>query len=480
MIRPRFLLSGNPHYSVLRSDATMKDPQSTERLNQLATAPVGKLLWQYSLPAVVGMVVMSLYNVVDRIFIGRGVGADAISGLAITFPVMNLCAAFGVLIGAGASTRVSILLGGNDFRGASRVLGNSLTLTLGIGIIYISLFGYFLEDILIAFGAGQATLPYAYDFLWHLLPGLLMINLTFSFNNIMRASGYPVRAMFTMIIGAVLNVGLAPLFIFHFDMGIKGAAIASDIAMTISMIFVMAHFCRKNVTVHFERGTFKLSSRIVWAIVSIGAAPSLVNAASCLINILINKSLVNYGSDLAVGAAGIFVTYTSLLTTFVLGMCLGMQPIVGYNYGAGNLHRLKNTFYLACGVATAICTAGCIFGLLFPGLIAQAFTTDATLISVTVNALLHALPMFWMVGFQIVSTAFFQSIDKAGKSIILSLVRQVIFLIPLLIILPRHFALEGVWLSFPSSDCMATIVTAILIVLQIRQLNTSENLHPKK
>ncbi len=447
-------------------------PTSSQRLNELATVSPGKLLWQYSLPAVVGMLVMSLYNVVDRIYIGRGVGADAISGLAITFPVMNLCAAFGVLIGAGASTRISILLGAGDLGGAARVLGNALTLTLSIGVAYVSLFGYFLKDLLIAFGAGPATLPYAYDFLWHLLPGMLMINLTFSFNNIIRASGYPIRAMFTMIIGAVLNVGLAPLFIFYFDMGIKGAAIASDISMTISMIFVMAHFCRKNVTVRFRSGTYMPSRRIIWAIVSIGAAPSLVNAASCLINILINKSLVSYGTDLAVGAAGIFVTYTSLLTTFVLGMCLGMQPIVGYNYGAGNLHRLKRTFYLAAGVATAICTAGCLFGLCCPDLIARTFTVDPTLIQVTVNALRHALPMFWMVGFQIISTAFFQSIDKAGKSIILSLVRQVIFLIPLLVVLPRYFDLNGVWLSFPTSDCLATIVTIILIAVQMRKLNS--------
>lgn len=444
---------------------------SSQRLTELASAPVGRLLWKYSLPAVVGMVVMSLYNVVDRIYIGRGVGADAISGLAITFPVMNLCAAFGVLIGAGASTRMSILLGSGDLRGAARVLGNSLTLTLGIGAVYISLFGYFLKDILVAFGAGPATLPYAYDFLWHLLPGLLMINLTFSFNNIMRSSGYPVRAMFTMILGAVLNVALAPVFIFWLDMGIKGAAIASDISMTISMVFVMAHFCRKDVTVRFQRGTYRLSGRIVWAIVSIGAAPSLVNAASCLINILINKSLVAYGSDIAVGAAGIFVTYTTLLTTFVLGMCLGMQPIVGYNYGAGNLHRLRRTYWLAAAVATAICTAGCLFGLTCPGLIAAAFTTDATLVGVTVNALGHALPMFWMVGFQIVSTAFFQSIDKAGKSIILSLVRQVIFLIPLLVMLPLRFGLDGIWMSFPTSDFLATVVTVILIIMQMRALS---------
>lgn len=442
-----------------------------QRLTDLATRPVGRLLWDYSLPAVVGMLVMALYNVVDRMYIGRGVGPEAISGLAITFPVMNLCAALGVLIGAGASARTSILLGAGKHDAAARVLGNSLTLTLGIGAVYISTFGLFLRDILMAFGASEATLPYAYDFMLWLLPGMLMINLTFSFNNIMRSSGYPGRAMVTMIIGAVLNIALAPIFIFALDMGIKGAAIASDISMTVSMVFVMSHFMDRRSTVHFRRGTYGLSWSVVWAIVSIGAAPSLVNAASCLINILVNRSLVAYGSDMAVGAAGIFVTYTSIMTTIVLGICMGMQPIVGYNYGAGRLDRLKRTYYLAAAVGTAICTAGCAVGVLWPDVIARVFTTDAMLISVTDNAMRHAMPMFWVVGFQIVSTAFFQSLDKAGKSIILSLARQVLFLIPLLLLLPRYLQLDGVWLAFPTSDLLATLVTLVLVALQMRQLN---------
>ena len=445
-------------------------PAAQARLTALASRPVGRLLWEYSLPAVVGMLVMALYNVVDRMYIGRGVGPEAISGLAITFPVMNLSAALGVLIGAGASARTSILLGAGDYAGAARVLGNSLTLTLSIGVAYISIFALFLRPILIAFGASEATLPYAYDFMLYLLPGMLMINLTFSFNNIMRSSGYPGRAMVTMIIGAVLNIALAPVFIFVLDMGIKGAAIASDISMTVSMVFVMSHFVDRRSTVHFQRHTYGLSRRVVWAIVSIGAAPSLVNAASCLINILINRSLVAYGSDMAVGAAGIFVTYTSIMTTVVLGICMGMQPIVGYNYGAGQLHRLKRTYYLAVAVGTAICTAGCAVGLLWPDVIALAFTSDSMLIAVTSDAMRHAMPMFWLVGFQIVSTAFFQSLDKAGKSILLSMSRQVLFLIPLLLTLPRYLELRGVWLSFPMSDALATLVTLVLIGIQMRQL----------
>ncbi|MDE5982169.1 MAG: polysaccharide biosynthesis C-terminal domain-containing protein, partial [Duncaniella sp.] len=244
--------------------------EDKKKLDELATEPVGRLLWRYSLPAVVGMLVMSLYNVIDRIFIGQGVGAEAITGLAITFPVMNVASALGVLIGAGASARISIMLGANDHRGACLVLGNSLTLIMVIAVTYLTVFAIFLDDILVAFGASEASLPYAHDFMSYLLPGMLMMNLSFSFNNIMRASGYPVRAMVTMFIGAGCNVVLAPIFIFVLGWGIKGAAIATDTSMTVSMLFVMGHFMMPGSTLHFTRGIFRLRRKIVIGIVSIG------------------------------------------------------------------------------------------------------------------------------------------------------------------------------------------------------------------
>lgn len=443
-----------------------------EKLNELATAPVARLLWQYSLPAVVGMLVMSLYNVVDRIFIGQGVGPDAIAGLAITFPVMNLSAAIGVLIGAGAAARISIMLGADNRRGAELVLGNSLVLTLINATVYLSLFMLFLDDILRAFGASPASLPYAHDFMVCIIPGMLMTNLAFSFNNIMRASGYPVRAMVTMFIGAGLNVIIAPIFIFVFHWGIKGAAIATDIAMTVSMLFVMGHFCTPSSTLRFKRGIYRLRWHIVWGIVSIGAAPSIVNACSCIINMLINNNLYRYGGDSAVAAAGIFTTYTSLLTMVVVGICQGMQPIIGYNYGAGLYHRLKRTYWIAAAAGTAVCCAGTLFALVRPEWIARAFTADAALIASTVKALTISLVAFWFVGFQIVSTTFFQSIGQAGKSIFLSLVRQVIFLIPLLMLLPDRWGLDGVWSSFPSSDILATLLTAGMVAWQLRQIRS--------
>lgn len=447
---------------------------ASEKLNELATGRIGRLLWRYSLPAVVGTLVMSLYNVIDRIFIGQGVGPDAIAGLAITFPVMNLSSALGVLIGAGASARTSILLGAGNHEGAERVLGNSLVLILVIASVYLTVFRVFLDDILIAFGASPRSLPYARDFMEWILPGMLVMNLSFSFNNIMRASGYPVRAMVTMFIGAGLNVAIAPVFIFALDWGIKGAAIATDIAMTVSMIFVMSHFCTSSSTLHFKRGIYRIKWPVVWGIVSIGAAPSIVNACACIINMLINKNLYHYGGDSAVAAAGIFTTYASLLTMIVVGICQGMQPIIGYNYGAGLYHRLKRTYWLAVAAATVVCCAGAAFALLCPSLIARAFTVDSALIASTVKALSISLTAFWFVGFQIVSTTFFQSLGKAGKSIFLSLVRQVIFLIPLLMMLPPRWGLDGVWASFPASDTMATVLTAVMIAWQLRRLP----LHP--
>lgn len=455
----------------------MKQPGTN--LDELAVSPVGRLLWHYCLPAVIGMLVMSLYNVIDRIFIGRGVGAEAISGLAITFPVMNLTTALGVLIGAGASARVSILLGQKNLKGAEDVLGNSLTLILINATIYIAIFGIFIDPILRAFGASDATLPYARDFILWLLPGLLFTNLAFSLNNVVRSSGYPKRALWMMVIGAIANLILAPIFIFVLDLGIKGAAIATDIAMTCSFVFVLSHFLRKDVTLRFVKGTYRLRWSVVCGIVSIGAAPALVNAAACFINIIINNSLYKYGGDAAVGAAGIFTTYTSLIVTVIIGICQGMQPIIGYNFGAGNLDRLNRTFWLAAGVSTAFCVVGSVVGLTFPKLIAEVFTVDQYLIDVTANCLSHALLAFSVVGFQVVSTTFFQSIGCAGKSIFLSLTRQVIFLIPLLLILPNYLELDGIWLSFPGSDLLATIVTTFMIVSEFRRIRRDYRPRPR-
>jgi len=448
-------------------------PDSSGRLDRLSSAPVGRLLWDYSLPAVVGMLVMSLYNVIDRIFIGQGVGPEAIAGLAITFPLMNLATAVGVLVGVGSSARTSIVLGAGDRNQANLILGNALTLTFINASAYITVFAIFLDPILRAFGASDATLPYARDFILWLLPGLLLTNLAYGLNNIMRASGYPSRAMFTMLIGAAANLALAPLFIFVFGMGIKGAAIATDIAMTVSAIFVIAHFFRRDAIVRFTPGSYRLKWKVIVSIISIGAAPALVNAASCFINVIINTTLYRYGGDNAVGAAGIFTTYASLLTTVVLGICQGMQPIVGYNYGAGAVGRLRRTFLLAVGVSTLITFLGSVIGVFAPEHVAALFTKDEMLRQNTVRALSHSMLAFSVVGFQIITTAFFQSIGKASQSIFLSLTRQVLFIIPLLLFMPGRLGLDGVWFAFPVSDLLATAVALAMVIAQFKIIERS-------
>lgn len=441
-----------------------------KRLQELASMPVGKLLLRYSVPAVVGIVVMQLYNIVDRIFIGQVVGTDAMAGLAITFPVVNISTALGVLIGAGASTRVSIMLGNKDEASALRVTGNSLVLTLGIGAVYIALFYLFLDDLLVLFGATETNLQYARDMMLYVLPGLFLTNIAFSFNNIMRASGFPTRAMVTMFIGAGVNVALDPIFIYVLGWGIKGAAIATDIAMGVSAVFVMSHFVSGRGVIRFKRGIYRLDSRIIWGIVGIGAAPCIVNLAGCLINILINNTLNRYGGSDAIASAGVFVTVASFVVAFIIGICQGMQPIVGYNYGAKQIHRMKRAFMLASAVATGVSVLGWGLGLLIPSQLAGAFLTDTVLVEETARYLSIAMSMFWMVGIQIVSTTFFQSIGKVEKSIFLSLTRQVLFLIPALLILPGIYGLKGIWMCFPASDIAAFAVTMVMIVCQLRKL----------
>ncbi|MBQ0115530.1 MAG: MATE family efflux transporter [Bacteroidales bacterium] len=445
-----------------------------ERLNELGTAPIGKLLWKYSLPAVVGIVVMSIYNVIDRIFIGQGVGPDAIAGLAITFPVMNVSVAFGVLIGAGASARTSIVLGQGNKRMAEEILGNSIVMTLLFGTFYVGMFALFMDPVLRLFGASDRSLPYAHDFMMYILPGLLMNNLCFSYNNVMRATGYPTKAMITMFIGAGLNVILAPIFIFVLGWGIKGAAIATDISMGISAAFVLLHFCNKKNAIHFKRGTFRLRRKVLMPIIAIGAAPCIVNTAGCLVNAIINNTVYRYGGDSSVAAIGIFVTLTQLLVTFVIGVCMGMQPIVGYNYGARHFDRLKKAFWLVAAVSTLACGLGTLAGQVCPRAMARIFTNDIGLLDASEHALRITTSMFWVAGFQIVATNFFQSLGAAGKSIFMSLTRQIIFLIPMLFTLPNLWKLDGVWMSFPFSDAAAVIVAAVLLAIEMRQITKME------
>lgn len=442
-----------------------------DRLKELSSTPIGRLLWKYSLPAVIGTVVTALYNLIDSIVIGHAIGdPDVIAGIAVTFPVMTLSGALGMLIGTGAATRISIALGQKDKPRAEMILGNSVVMTILIGISYIIAFYIFLDPILRLFGASDRSIIYAREFMHWIIPGMVLINLTFSYNNVMRATGYPRKAMATNILGAVLNAILAPLFLFGFGWGIWGAALATDISMLITATWVMSHFFNHSHSLSFRRGTYRLRYRIVKSVIMIGMAPFLINLANAGINAIMNGSLLEWGGDNAIAAIVAFNRYVTIFVFVVIGICQGMQPILGYNYGCGNYQRLFRTLRVAITAALIVTTLGTIVAAICPRQIASLFMQDEAQIAAAVNALKITTISFWMVGFQIVSTNFFQSLGMAGKAIFLSLTRQVIFMVPLILILPGFWGLNGIWAAFPISDSVATVVTALMIWYQIRYI----------
>ncbi|GAB1416864.1 MATE family efflux transporter [Paludibacter sp.] len=406
---------------------------------------------------------MSLYNIVDRIFIGQGVGALAISGLALTFPFMILLMAFGVLIGAGSASRISITLGEGDIIKAEKILGNALTMTFIITGTVSILTYIFMGDLLRLFGGTEETIIYAEEYMSIIVPGSILSALNFGFNNIMRATGFPQKAMYTMFIGAILNAALDALFIFVFDWGIKGAAWATVIAYSVGSIWVLSHFFLPNSQIHFKKEYLRLDKKIVGAILSIGMSPFSMQLASSLVVILVNTTLLRYGGDLAIGAYGIINSLLILVIQIVLGLNQGVQPIVGFNYGAKLYDRVFKTLKYAIIIATILTTSGFLVGSLFSEFSVSLFTTDSELIDIASNALKIAIIMFPIVGFQIVISNFFQSIGKAKISIFLSLTRQIIFLIPSIIILPYFFQLNGAWAAFPVSDGLSAIVAVITI-----------------
>lgn len=437
---------------------------------------IGKLLLHYAIPAVIGTIVNSLYNIIDRIYIGQGVGSFAISGLALTFPILIFLQAFGMLVGAGTSARVSIYLGRKDNALANNVLGNALMLTFLFSVLTIVPSMIFLKDLLIVFGGSEQTIPYAEAYLYIAIPGNILAALSFSFNSVMRASGYPRKAMVTMLVGAVLNILLDPLFIFVFDMGIRGAAIATVISMAVSASLVMHHFLLKDSIVRFHKQYFKLKWPIVISILTIGMSPFAMQLAASAVNALMNSSLIQYGGDLAVGAYGIINSFGLLLVMLVIGVAQGMQPIVGFNYGAGHYLRVIQTLKLVIIVATIITSTGFLCAFFIPEIIVSAFTSDAELIAIASQGMHIAFMALVIVGFQIVSGNFFQSIGIAWKSILLSVTRQCLFLIPAILIVPSYFQLNGVWMASPIADILSSVVAAGFLGWQIKKLKEKATL----
>lgn len=435
----------------------------------LGTEKIGKLLLQYSIPAIIGMTITSLYNIIDSIFIGHGVGPIAISGLAITFPLMNLVVAFCVLISAGGATISSIRLGQKDIEGATLVLGNTLMLCLTNAILFGGLAFIFLDQILIFFGASDSTLPYARDFMQVILLGTPITYVMIGLNNVMRATGYPKKAMLTSMVTVVANIIIAPIFIFHFEWGIRGAAMATVLSQFIGMVWVVNHFRNQESFVHFKPGFWKMKRRIIGSIFSIGMSPFLMNITACAIVILINNSLLTYGGDMAIGAYGIINRLLMLYVMIVMGLTMGMQPIIGYNYGALKIDRVKHTLRLGIFVGVLITSSGFIICELFPHTVSAIFTDSEELINMAASGIRICILMFPLVGAQIVISNFFQSIGKAKISIFLSLSRQLVFLLPGLLLLPIKYGVDGVWISMPISDGMAFITAVIILMVYIRK-----------
>ena len=441
---------------------------------ELGTKPVGALLWQYALPAMVAMVASSLYNIIDRSVIGQVVGPEAIAGLGITFPFMNLSGAFGAAVGVGASTCISVKLGQRDYETAEHLLGNTVTLNLIVGFLFMIVCMVFLDPILRFFGASDATLPYAREFMQVILAGNIITHMYFGMNAVLRAAGKPRHAMYATLFTVGCNIVLVCAFVWWFRWGIRGAALATITSQTLALCWQMRIFSDKRELLHLRQGIYRLKANLVKNIISIGISPFLMNATSCVIVIAMNNQFVRYGGDMAVGAYSIANSMVMVFFMFVIGITQGMQPIVGYNYGAKNYDRMLRCLWLAIAVATLILLFGWTLSMLFPYQIARIFSTDPTLIVMSARGLRIDMLVFPVVASQAVITNFFQCIGKVKVSIFLSLSRQLILLLPMAFLFPLLWGLDGVWFSMPASDFVAFLVTIPLLMWHLKKFKSYE------
>ena len=456
-------------FSIIRLFTFTINSKLMDNPHILGTERIGKLLVQYSIPAIISMTIVSLYNIIDSIFIGHGVGPMAIAGLAITFPLMNLTAAFCNLVSAGGSTISSIKLGQQDLKGVNKVLGNTLMLCLINSVVFGGLTFLFLDPILRFFGASAETLPYARDFMQVILLGTPITFTMIGLNHVMRATGHPKKAMLTSLTTVVCNIILAPIFIFQFDWGIRGAALATIISQFFGTLWVLNHFLQSSNPIRLQRGFYRMQRRIVGSIFSIGMSPFLMNVTACAIVILINNGLQHHGGDMAIGAYGIINRLLMLYVMVVLGLTMGMQPIIGYNFGARQLPRVKQTLRLGIVAGVCITSSGFLICELFPHAVASVFTSDQALINMAAHGVRICVAIFPFVGAQIVIGNFFQSIGKAKVSIFLSLTRQLIYLLPCLLIFPRFMGLDGIWTSMPVSDFFAFLTALFMLLWYIKK-----------
>ncbi len=440
----------------------------------LGTKSISQLLVQYSVPAIIASVATSLYNIVDSIFIGRGVGPMAIAGLAITFPLMNLVIAFCTLIAVGGATITSIFLGQKDIKRATDVTNNVLSLCLIHSFVFGGLTLIFLDPILYFFGATDETVPYAREFMQVILLGTPIAYVFIGLNNLMRASGYPKKAMISALLSVGVNVVLAPIFIFAFGWGIRGAALATVCGQFSAFVWVLHHFMSRSSYIHLKLKARWFTASIIKRIYTIGLSPFLMNVCACVVVIFINRALLDYGgadANMAVGAYGILNRTIMFFVMIVFGVTQGMQPILGYNYGAGMWPRVKRTLRIGIWAGVSITLIGFIVSESFPDTISAMFTSDEVLTRIARDGFRIYFVCFPLVGCQIVIQNFFQSIGKPKLSIFLSLTRQLIFLIPMLVILPRYFGVNGVWASMTASDLLAFILAIVTLWIMMRRLN---------
>ena len=444
-----------------------------DKTKELETKSISSLLWIYAWPAVVSQVIASVYNIVDRVFLGQVVGPLAIAGLAITLPIMNIVHAFGSLVGAGSSARMSIVLGRKDERWAEKILGNSVLLTFIFGFIFMFGTYFFMNKILTMFGASADTISYARDYMVIVMPGMFLTTLAFNLTGLIRASGYPTKAMFILAGGAVLNIILDAVFIMWLGYGITGAAWATTISMAASAAVAVAHFIQPSSFIRFKRHCWAPKFYIFKNILRIGISPFSMNVAGSAVVALLNKQLITYGGDLAVGAYGVVNSVASIVLMLFLGLCQGMQPIAGYNYGAGHSDRLKQVYLLTLKICVAGGIVGTLSALLIPGTLIRMFTNDADLLRIGIPAMRYLLVFAPLIGYTVTNSQFFQSIDRPWIAIVTSLSRQVIFLIPLMFVIPSLFVrwgwngLTGVWVSCTVCDFLGAALSTVLLLSQL-------------
>ena len=459
----------------------------------LGSDNIGSLLWRYAAPAIIAMASNSIYHIIDSIFVGHGVGGAAISGMAITMPIMNIAGAFGAMVGVRAAARMSIRLGEGNKQAAEKTLANAVMLNLILGFVLMAFMLIFLDPILQLFSGGNAsaeTIGYARDFMRIILLGNMTQHMYLGLNEQIRASGYPQKSMRIILTAVALNLCLNPLFIFKFGWGIKGSALATVISQAVSFLIASSHFCQKSSFVRFRRAAFVLDWKIIKAIISIGLAPFMVNICASLVAAFVNTALLKYGgtgvhdvvqtthasADIFVGAYGIANRVVMLLIMVIQGLNQGMQPIVGYNFGAKQYDRVRKALYMTIGCGMTISTLGFLACQIFPEGIASLFVDSAKggdetlMIAAASQAMRIIVTMFPLVGFQIVAAAFFQYIGNAKLAIFVSMTRQMLFLLPLLWIIPRYMGATGVWMSMPIADCASITLAAILLYRELKRL----------